>query len=106
MLVQTSCCEPVRLSMDVVLYCAGLGMVRGRILEVDELGMIVDTGRVRLPVAAGVQAYVSQGPRRGGLRFSARTEARQGLDRGVRFMRLAPGDLEQLTKLTQNDAWY
>ncbi len=104
MSVQSHCCEPVGLARDVVLYCAGLGMVRGRILEIDDSGMIVDTGRIRLPLEAPIQAYVSQGRARAGLRFSTRTEARPGLDRGVRFMRLAPRDLEELTALTNNHA--
>ena len=106
MLVQTKCCDHDRPSSDVVLYCAGLGMVRGRILDVDNRGVFVDTGRVRLPVQLAVQAYVSQGRRRRGLRFSATTESCEGREPGVRFMRLESDDLEELSSLACNDACY
>lgn len=58
--------------MDVVIDYRGLGMIRGRALNISKGGMFVETGRIRLPMHAAVDAaLIAVGSRPRALRFKA-----------------------------------
>ncbi|MEW7980313.1 MAG: PilZ domain-containing protein [Candidatus Sedimenticola endophacoides] len=46
------------ISMDVVVSCRNLGLVKGQTLDVGLGGMFVETGRVRLPVNTMINVSV------------------------------------------------
>ncbi len=48
----------VPLSVQVVIYCRGLGLVRGRTRQVGVGSMIIDTGIIRLPLDEEVEVAV------------------------------------------------
>ncbi len=53
----------VAVNADVVVNYRSVGYIRGRIRDISPQGMYVETGRIRMPRNATVEAYLKAGSR-------------------------------------------
>jgi hypothetical protein len=91
----------VPFSIDVVIYCRGLGLVRGRTMEVGVRSMILDTGIIRLPIDEDVEVAFVLGdvPDEQVHQVTAQVFSNSELGSELRFRDFEPSTIRSLRRL-------